>query len=230
MIKKLTSVIVAVLALNFLLAAGGVGYLVATKKLDKAKVAAIREIIVGKSDAAATQPSTTQPTTDAQDSPPDTPMVRLERMLATASGRPAKEQVEASQAAFEQSAAVLDARLHELENQRKLIEQVRAEAQKERETLTQQQKALADQQQAQTKLAQDEGFQKALTLYKSMPAKRVKAMFGSLDDTTVVRYLQAMEPRQAANVLKEFKTPAETERAKALLEKVRQAQQAAKAD
>lgn len=232
MIKKLASVIITVFALNFLLAAGGVGYLVATNKLDKAKVQAIRQIILETPEPAATQPSTTQPAEDedAQESPDLTPMMRLERMLTETAGRPAHEQVQARQAVYEQSVAMLDRRLRELEHQRQQLEQARADLHRDREILTQEQEKLIAAQEEQARLAEDEGFQRALSLYKSMPAKRIKAIFATLDDATVVRYLQAMEPRQAANVLKEFKTPAETERAKALLEKVRLAQQAAQAD
>jgi hypothetical protein len=43
----------------------------------------------------------------------------------------------------------------------------------------------------------------------------------TLDDDVVVRYLQAMEPRIAGGILKEFKTPDETSRAQSLLEKMR---------
>ena len=56
MIKKLFGVLTGVLALNFLCAVGGVGYLVATHKLDREKVHAIRDLIAGK--PAATQPAT----------------------------------------------------------------------------------------------------------------------------------------------------------------------------
>ena len=45
-----------------------------------------------------------------------------------------------------------------------------------------------------------------------------------LADDVVVRYLRAMEPRQAAKIIKEFKTPAEVQRVKLLMEQVRAAE------
>lgn len=71
----------------------------------------------------------------------------------------------------------------------------------------------------------DEGFKKAVTLYESLPAEQVKAMFTSLmeDGRTeqVVAYLEAMQPRIAAKVLKEFERGADVQRAVNLTERLR---------
>ena len=115
-----------------------------------------------------------------------------------------------------------------MQDQRQQIEQARAELETQRDLVAKQQKQLQDDQTAQQKLATDEGFQKSLDLYQSMPAKQVKGMFMTMDLDTVVRYLQAMDNRQAGSVLKEFKTPTEATRAQQILEKIRLAQ--AKAD
>ena len=228
MIKKLFGVIVGVLALNFLAAAGGVGYLVATKKLDKTKVHDIRDLLAGV--VVTTQPATSQPATQpvAQETPADESMLRLNDLLAKASGRPANEQITLVQNSFDAQNAILERRLREVQDQRQQIQQARLDLQTEREKLEKQQKSLVIAQQQQQKLASDEGFQKSLALYQSLPAKKVKELFAAMDPDTVVRYLQAMDERQAAGVLKEYKTPEETIRAQAILEKIRQAQ--AKAD
>lgn len=229
MVKKLFSVIVGVLALNFLAMAGGVGYLVGTHKLDREKAHAIRDLIAGTTQPAATQPAT-QPVdpSAAQDSPKDDSMLRLDDLLARAAGRPANEQIALVQNSFDAQNAILERRLREVQDQRQQIEQARTDLLTERAKLEKQQQALTDAQTQQQKLATDEGFQKSLELYQSLPAKQVKALFNGMDQDTVVRYLQAMEQRQAASVLKEYKTPDETTRAQAILEKIRQAQ--AKAD
>src|SRR5438045_9724476 len=84
--KKLWNVLVLTLALNFLAVAGLAGWLVQSKKLDRTKAHAIKAILFPTELAApATQPST-QPTTQ--------PTLRLEELLAHASGRTAAEQVE----------------------------------------------------------------------------------------------------------------------------------------
>ena len=61
-----------------------------------------------------------------------------------------------------------------------------------------------------------------------MPPKQVKQIFATLDDQTVVNFLQAMEPRTAAKIIKEFKTDDEVARMQKVLEKMRQAQASAK--
>ena len=59
------------------------------------------------------------------------------------------------------------------------------------------------------RLAADQGFQDALQLYGTMKPKQVKEVFATLPDDVVVRYLRAMESRDASKVIKEFKSPAE---------------------
>jgi Rod binding domain-containing protein len=60
-----------------------------------------------------------------------------------------------------------------------------------------------------------------------MPAKQVKTIFMTLSATTVQQYLEAMQPRAAAKIMKEFKTPGETVFIQQVLENMRQAQPAA---
>lgn len=54
-----------------------------------------------------------------------------------------------------------------------------------------------------------------------MTARQVKSIFVNMDDATMVRYLQAMQPRTAAKIAKEFKTPDETERFRRVMDKIR---------
>jgi Mg/Co/Ni transporter MgtE len=74
----------------------------------------------------------------------------------------------------------------------------------------------------QSKNETDKGFQDALALYQTLPPKQVKDTFKSMDDAVVVQFLQAMQPRTATKILKEFKTSDEQDRATKLLEKLRQ--------
>jgi len=164
----------------------------------------------------------TQPT--AQESQANESMLRLNQLLANAAGRPANEQIALVQNTFDAQNAILERRLREVQDQRQQIDQARAELEEARKKLENQQKTLDDAQQQQQKLSADEGFQKSLELYESMPAKQIKPYFAKMDTDEVVRYLQAMDPKQAANVLKEFKTPEEVTRAGQILEKIRQAQ------
>ena len=54
-----------------------------------------------------------------------------------------------------------------------------------------------------------------------MSPKQVKAIFMNDDDATIGRYIQAMEPRTAAGIIKEFKTPAEMTRIQTVLDRIR---------
>jgi seryl-tRNA synthetase len=72
----------------------------------------------------------------------------------------------------------------------------------------------------------DEGFKKAVALFESLPSKQVKQMFIELIESNqaddVVAYLEAMEPRKAAGVLKEFKDDREIDRAVDLTQRLRE--------
>ncbi len=72
---------------------------------------------------------------------------------------------------------------------------------------------------------QDEQFQQALKLYESIPPKQAQAMMTALvaDGAMqqAVAYLDAMNARAASKIIREFKTAAETELAKQLLEELR---------
>lgn len=220
MIKKMLNLISAVLALNFLVIAGGMGYLMVTGKLTKDKIGEIRQLVLASDQPATTQPATTQ---TAQEVPPTTPMLRLDNLLAEAAGRVEPTQVNVVQTAYDAQNALLERRLREVEDQRRQLAQAKADFETQRKALLEQAAALTEKQQAQEQVAQDKGFQDTLALYQAMAPKKVKEIFKGLTDDVVVRYLQSMEPRQAGSILKEFKTPEENSRAQTILEKMRQA-------
>jgi hypothetical protein len=215
--KKLLNVIAWTLALNFLAAVGGIGWLYNAHKLDHEKVQQIKELVF----APATQPAA--PVVETRD-PSTQPTLRLEQMMAQVSGRSASEQIQFMQNSFDTQSTLLDRRFQDLANQRKTLEQARLQFDKERAKLRAEETKLATAEQAQAKLLTDKGFQDTLTLYNSMPAKQVKTVFMSLNDDTMIQYLRAMEPRVATKVIKEFKSAEENERIGKVLEKMRQAQ------
>jgi len=216
--KRLFNVLMLTLALNFIALAGGVGWLYQSGHLDRTRVAAIEEIVFPKkTDAPTTQPGNTG-------SPTTQPIVQLEELLAKASGRSAVEQVEFIQHTFDAQMAQRDRRQRELNDLQRQVDLAKDQMAKDRAALQAEQKKLADQQQQVTKFASDKGFQDSLDRYQAMPGKQVKAIFMTLDDATVMNYLQAMEPRAAAKVIKEFKSPEETARIQKVLERMRLAQ------
>lgn len=220
--RTLFTVITAVLAINFLAVAGGVGWLFQKGALTREKIPAIKEILFPKpTEAPATQPSDeSQPTTQ--------PAMRLEELLAKATGRTATEQVEFIKNAFDAQMAILDRRQRELIDLQRQIDLAKTQMTRDRSSLNEQTKAMDDREKQAAALAADKGFQDSLTLYNSMPANQVKRVFSGLDDATVTTYLQSMQPRTAAKIIKEFKSPEETERMQRILERMRLASAAIK--
>lgn len=219
--KKLLNVLVLTLALNFIAVAGGIGYLFQSGKLDKSKTVAIREMVF----------ATTQPAAPAAETKPKNPTtgpsVRLEELLASKLGAPASEQVEFIRNTFDAQMAQLDQRERQINNLLVQAENTRAELERQRAELNRGRTDLQTRQEEATRLQGDKGFQDSLQLYTSMPAKQAKQVFMTLDDKTVMQYLQAMPPRTASKIIREFKAAEEVERITRIMEQMRQAQLAA---
>lgn len=213
--KKLWDILMMMLAFNFLALAGGVGWMYQTGRLDHARVMAVKDVLFPKPVIA----PTTQPS--AENVPPDG-IKRLEELLAKNAGkRTAAEQVALIQQNFDATMYQLDQRERTVQD---LERQVAAENQRlanDRAALDAERQALKAREQEANRLENDKGFQDTLALYNAMPSKQAKSVFMTLDDATVAQYLDAMEPRSAARIIKEFKTPDETERIKRILEKMR---------
>ena len=216
--KRILNVLVLTLAINFVLVAGGSLFVVQASHMDREKFAAVKKLLFETSQPT-TMEASTQPVAASQ------PADRLEKLLAAASGRPAGEQIEMIRQTFDADMAELDRRQRELQDLQHQIELARVQTKLDREKIDKAQKELAAAQEQQTKLASDKGFQDSLDRYVAMPPKQVKSMFMQLSDDTVMAYLQAMEPRTAAKIIKEFKLPEESTKIQKVLEKMRLSQQ-----
>lgn len=215
--KKLLNTIICVLALNFLAVAGGVGWLVYAGHLDRERIARMRDILFPP-----------PPVEEAAPEPPPAtrPVNPLDELLARYTGFSTAEKLEQAQHAFDAQMAQLERRREELAAQLVTINQARQQLALDRQKLAQEEAALRARQEEAERLANDEGFQDSLALYQSMPSRQVKQVFMGLDDPTVIRYLQAMPPRVAARIVKEFKSPEEISRIQRLMEQMRQAESA----
>jgi hypothetical protein len=219
--KKLWNALVLALAANFLLAAGGVAWLYRTGRLDRDRVTAIRKIVLDTPDT----PAPTDPAAQASGAT-TRPSMSLEALLDKHTGKRAGEQVEVVQQAFDAQSVLLDRRRREVED---LAAQVAREQEKlaeDRAALEAQRRGLSDREAAARGVAGDKGFQDSLKLYTAMPARQVKGVFLSMPDETVVRYLRALPPRTATKIVKEFKTPQETEQIRRIMERMRQGEPA----
>lgn len=214
--RKLWNLIVLLLAIHFIAAAGAVGWLYQQGKLDRARITAIQEILFPK--PAPPSDATTQPSSDATTRPTS----KLEDLLAQHTARPVADQAAFLQHSFDAQTALLDRRQRELDDLQRQVELAKGQIIKDRTALDIETKKLAAREKEENRLAADKGFQDALERYQVMPAKQVKEIFLRLDDPTVVNFLQAMEPRAAAKILKEFKSPEEIARAERIMERMRQ--------
>ena len=212
--KKLFNVFVLTLAANFLAVAGAVAFLYKDGRLDRKRFEAIRLILYPPP---APAPAATQPAQAARVEP----VLQLGELLAQKSGLSTAEQLEFIQQTFDARMAELDRRQRELVDLQRQVDMANAALARDRTSLDAGTKELADREQLAATLAADKNFQDTLKLYQAMPAKQVKQLFMTMDDETVTRYLQAMEPRGATKILKEFKGPDEVQRVQRVLEKMR---------
>jgi hypothetical protein len=200
LVKKLLSVLVLVLAFNFVLAIAAVGLVVASAGVDRAKLDQIKAVLYPPPPA----PSPVAPPAPAAAEPLVDPTKRLEELLARSASVTAAEQVQFLRQAFDVQMAELDRRERELHDLQRQVEFAKGELIKERQALATQTKQLADRETRTTRLEQDAGFQTSLALYLSMPAKQVKDVFMDKPDAEVASFLAAMPARAASKIIKEF--------------------------
>lgn len=213
--KKLFNIFVLTLAVNFVAVVGGVAYLWKDGRLDRQRVQAIRLVLYPP------QPPAPAPSTRPAKGGPNEPVLQLGQLLAQKSGLSAAEQLEFIQQTFDARMAELDRRQREMTDLQRQVDLANGALARDRAALDAQRKQLADREQLAATLAADKGFQDSLKLYQSMPAKQVKQVFMTMDDETVQRYLQAMEPRGATKIVREFKAPDEVQRIQRVLDRMR---------
>lgn len=215
--KKLLDVIMLILAINFIALTVGMVYLFQAGKLDRKKVEQIRQMVFATSQPAK-KPAADETAAATQ------PSLQLDTLLARESGHTAAEQVQYIQRTFDAQMSILDRRRQELIDLKHQVDLAQHKLSEDHAALVVEQNQLQQRETEASRLAADKGFQDSLALYEALPPKQVKDIFMTLDDSTVVRFLVAMDPLQASKILREFKAPAELTRVAALLERMRQSQ------
>lgn len=216
--KKLLHVITVTLALNFLAVLGVVGWLVGSGRLTRETLATLREALATPTAAEPAAAPTSQPATQ----PVVDSMSQLEELLRQHTGRPMTEQVQFLQQRFDAQATALDRRARELGDLQRTIELAQQKLAADRRRFEAEKAALVSERQRAESVVRDQAFEDSLNLYTKMGSRQVKQVFAGLDDATVVRYLRAMDPRVAARIIKEFKTPDEISRIQRIMETLRQ--------
>ena len=214
--KRIGLLTLIVLALNFVAIAAGLGYLVGTGKLDQEKAKQVAKVVFPDPPAPASQPAL-----ETQSAATTQPLLRFDELLARQTGKTAAEQVAFLRATFDSMSAQLDRQRREVLDLKRQVDLAQAQATRDRVALDARTKALDDRANTQRTLENDAGFKMSLEVYEAMDVKQIKEIFLQLDEETVVRYLQAMEPRRVSRIVKEFTTPEELSKAQSLLEKMR---------
>lgn len=212
--KKIWDLLVLTLAVNFLFAAGALGWLYKSGHLDKQRVGKIREVVFPP-------PSQPAPAIQPVAETEDRSRQQLDALLAKHANLPAGQQAEVIRQAFDSQLAELEHRTRELLDLQTQVDLANAKLLSDRAALEADRKKLTDEQEQAKKLATDQGFQDSLTLYNSMPAKQVKSVFMTLSDDAMMQYLRAMDSMAAGKIIKEFKTPDELDRVQRILEMMR---------
>ncbi|MEM7227922.1 MAG: hypothetical protein AAF432_03820 [Planctomycetota bacterium] len=130
----------------------------------------------------------------------------------------------------QQDASMTDAQIvRRLEDEKNmLVQQLQLKTrqiEQERESFEKERTAWQNATESERQQRSDTQFAKVVSLYESIPAKQAKEMLTNLvdDDATAqaVAYLNAMQPRAAAKIIKELKTDVENQLATDLLENLR---------
>lgn len=217
MLQKLTSAVVVVLAVNFIGMAIAAALLAQKTGVDREKLVAIREILFPRE-----EDDTAEEAVDAAEPPEPTPMEQLLTLLDAQAGKPTEARVDDLQQTFDQRTAQLTRARRELADLQRQLDIASSRLVEERETF---EATREEWEQAATEAeerARDAGFADALALYQQLPAKLTKDIFLQLEEEIVLEFLRAMDGQTAARIIREFKSDAETQKARSILERMRQ--------
>ncbi len=219
LLRKLWAVLLVTLAMNFLALLIAAAMVAQRAQLDAEKVKQVKEVLFPPE-------SVEDSVIDDSATPPEpTPMEQLMVLLDAQSGKPAEDRVVDVSRALDERAVTLDRTRRELEDRGRQIDEAATRLAADRSRLEAEQSAWTSRTAAAEARASDEGFKQALSLLAQLPAKAVKDVFMGMPDAEVVPLVRSMEPRQAAKVLKEFKTPPEMERLREVLDEIRAGEQ-----
>jgi hypothetical protein len=221
--KTLWRVIAIMAVLHVLIGIAGVAWLYSSDRLSRDRVAAVRELLKPTLAEETKQKAKLEEMQKAADAQAD----RLASLKGAGNG---PETVAQRLAEERQKHEVT---IRQLERAREDIESLRKNLQLAQQKIEQEHKVtLAEKASLEKRVTElekqfnDAGFKKAVALYESLPAKQVKDMFlqmltsGKTGD--VVNFLEAMQPRKAGAILKEFKSSQEINQAVELTQRLRE--------
>ncbi len=222
-LKAMWKALLILMILHFLVVASVTGYLGATERLNMDRVKRLKamfdltieeEKIKNEEDAAALAVEKKK----ADD---------VSRLLAIGVKGPQtrSEVIKSSQEKDEEELSVLQQTQVNNKALELRVAQMIAEIERREKKIDEKMKTFGAEVQRSVKLAEDEGFDRALSLINISEPADAKVQFLNLiemgQEDVVIDYLSAMSPRKANGILTEFKTVAEQKIRTGLIEKVR---------
>ncbi len=219
--KLAMNVLIVLMVVHVLAALGFVGWLAATDRVSKDRLAQVRDTFKLTVDQEKEQEEQAAELAEQARAAAD----RHARLTGAAGLGSAAERLAAEEQRNELLLRQLERTRRELEDLQRNLHLARQNMERQRDDLVTAKQTLEQRiDEIETRL-NDEGFKKAVALYEQLKADQVKAMFSVLIDQgeveQVVAYLDAMEPRRAAKVLAEFEAQPEVSRAVELTERLR---------
>ncbi|QDU33170.1 hypothetical protein KS4_12150 [Poriferisphaera corsica] len=222
MIRSIRFIVVALLLAHMVLLLAGMGWLAASGRLNRERFDNAVEIFKLTIEDQANQ----EETQFAEAQKADEQLQEALRLQSASNGSQSFDQyLGRSQASAEvamEQYARLTREIKDLERRiqvdKQIIEQQKKKLKEDRDTLEQDRIRYANGN-------SDEDFQRTVTMFTKIPSKQAKQimqqmlMEDKLND--IVDYLNAMGSTKSAGVLREFKSPAEIDQAKQIIERIR---------
>jgi flagellar motility protein MotE (MotC chaperone) len=225
-VKKLMAFVSMVCLLNVLAAAGLVGYLVATGRLDKVKGQAVVDLLRHKGTPENFREELydiLEPAAATASAPATGPASRPAVAGGETGPATAEERIDYARRAMEQERLQLEAEAQDLRHRQELLTQVQAQVEEKLKRIDDQKKAFDEAVAKEQGKGSTENFQKSLALYDELKPKQVKELFVGMPVEQAAKYLDAMAPDRAAKIIGEFKSPEDRAFLNKVLEQLRSA-------
>jgi len=214
--------VVALLSILHVLAlAGFVGWLLGSDRLNRDRVERAAEVFAPTIEAEEAR----REAEAARDAEADAEAQREERLANIGKSGSAAEQLAEQRKQNEVLLRRLERTRSEIQVLRDSLALARRRMEQQRDQLVAQKQDLEKRLESIESRLNDEGFKRAVELYENVPPDQAKQMFLRLMEQRqtdqVVMYLEAMQPRKAAGVLREFEDGPEITRAVELTERLR---------
>lgn len=221
--KKFGSLFSMICVMHVVAALGLVGYLVATKRLDKEKSAAILDLLrhQGTPDKLREQLYDIIEPTTATASAPASSLAHTTHTQESILAATAVDRIDVTRQAIEQERLKLEAEAQELRHRQALLAQLQVDVQAKLKKVETDKAAFEAQTQTVVDKAQQENFARTLALYDELKPKQIKEIFSTMGVDLVAQYLAAMAPDRAGKIISEFKTPDEKQFITGVLERLR---------